>query len=154
MGTKQQPDSGLYDRDFYSWALEQASALREHRVEDLDWENLADEVGDLARSERRAFRSRCVRLIEHLLKMALVPQPTAHNSRLWKLTVKEARREIRELLIECPGLQPSTEDLFSSAWSIGRLEALKFLDLAEDAVAEAPLWSFAQAMDENFIPVT
>jgi hypothetical protein len=35
----------LYERDFYTWAVRQARALKEHRLEDLDWENLSDEVG-------------------------------------------------------------------------------------------------------------
>jgi Domain of unknown function DUF29 len=41
----------LYERNYYTWALKQARALKEHRAEMLDWENLAEEVGDLARSE-------------------------------------------------------------------------------------------------------
>jgi hypothetical protein len=40
--------STLYDQDSYSWALAQARALRERRLEELDWDNLAEEVGDLA----------------------------------------------------------------------------------------------------------
>ncbi len=40
--------STLYDQDSYSWALAQARALRERRSEELDWDNLAEEVGDLA----------------------------------------------------------------------------------------------------------
>ncbi len=67
MGTAKADKSGLYERDYYSWALEQQRALLEHRTEDLDWENLADEVGDLGRSQRHALRSRAARLIEHLL---------------------------------------------------------------------------------------
>jgi hypothetical protein len=57
MATTKQAESALYDRDFYSWAREQARALLEHRIEELDWENLAEEVADLARGERYAFRS-------------------------------------------------------------------------------------------------
>ena len=41
----------LCERDYYTWALQQARALKEHRVEDLDWENLSDEVEGLAESE-------------------------------------------------------------------------------------------------------
>ena len=41
-------EPGLYDNDNYSWALEQARALRERRADLLDWNNLAEEVGDLA----------------------------------------------------------------------------------------------------------
>jgi hypothetical protein len=149
----QQPEAALYEQDFYSWALEQARALREHRIEELDWDNLAEEVGDLARSEQRAFRSQCARLVEHLLKFAFAPRPILeHNRRLWRLTLKEARRKIRRLLTESPGLKSSVQELFEEAWLDGRDEALKFLDLNDDAIAETPLWSFDQAMDEDFLP--
>lgn len=30
----------LYERDYYTWALQQARALKEHRLEELDWGNL------------------------------------------------------------------------------------------------------------------
>ena len=49
---------GLYERDYYRWAVEQARALKEHRTEALDWKNLAEEVKGLGRSERRELRSR------------------------------------------------------------------------------------------------
>lgn len=45
------PSSELHERDYYSWAQEQARALREHRIEGIDWDNLAEEVEDLGRSE-------------------------------------------------------------------------------------------------------
>ncbi len=153
MATTRQAQPTLYDRDSYSWALEQARALAERRIEDLDWENLAEEVGDLARSERRAFRSQCATLVEDLLELAFAAQPIVeHNQRLWKLTLKEARRKIRRLLAESPGLNSSVQELFEEAWLVGRDEALKFLDLGDDAIAEAPLSSFEQAMDDDFIP--
>ncbi len=151
--TKQAEEAALYERDFYSWALEQARALAEHRIEDLDWENLAEEVGDLARSERRAFRSQCATMVEHLLKIALAaPTILQQNRRLWQLTLKETRRKIRRLLTESPGLKSSVQELFEEAWLDGRDEALKFLELNDDAIAEAPLWSFDQAIDDDFIP--
>lgn len=58
MPTAQGNHESLYERDYYTWALRQANALKKHRVELLDWENLAEEVGDLARSERRELRNR------------------------------------------------------------------------------------------------
>jgi len=41
------PPSDLYERDYYTWIQEQVRALRERRVEDLDWPNLAEEIEDL-----------------------------------------------------------------------------------------------------------
>jgi hypothetical protein len=145
--------ASLYERDFYSWALEQARALLEHRTEDLDWDNLADEVGDLARSERRALRSQCARLIEHLLKIGYAPMAILEsNRRLWNASVSDARSEINDLLGESPGLKPSVEELFRSAWEKGRNAVLMFLELPDEALPETPLWTFDHAMDENFNP--
>lgn len=151
--TRHHTEPTLYDRDFYSWALDQARALQEHRIEDLDWENLAEEVGDLARSERRAFRSQCARLVEHLLKLAFSsPADIRQNGRLWRLSLIEARTELAELLAESPGLQPLVGELFEAGWKLGRIRALAALEVADDAISQAPLWSFDQASDKNFIP--
>jgi len=144
----------LYERDYYSWALEQARALSERRIEDLDWENLAEEVGDLATRQRRALTSQSARLIEHLLKSAFARSVVLQNNRrIWDLSLREARRAIRRRLAESPGLQSSAHELFEEAWLDGRDEALKFLELPDDAIPETPTWSFEQAMDDNFNPV-
>jgi Domain of unknown function DUF29 len=153
MATTKQVESALYDRDFYSWAREQAHALIEHRIEELDWENLAEEVADLARSERRAFRSQCARLTEHLLKFAFSPSAKIErDGRLWRLSLIEERSELTDLLAESPGLRPSIGELFEAGWRIGRLQALKAIEVPDEAIPKAPLWSFDQAIDENFIP--
>ncbi|MBV8360820.1 MAG: DUF29 domain-containing protein, partial [Deltaproteobacteria bacterium] len=71
------PDSrsgkDLYERDYYTWALEQARALRARSSEALDWENLAEEVEGLARTEARELKSRLEVLLVHLLKWRYQP---------------------------------------------------------------------------------
>ncbi len=64
----------LYERDYYSWALEQAQALRARRTEALDWENLAEEVEGLGRGEVRELESRLEVLLVHLLKWRYQPK--------------------------------------------------------------------------------
>jgi hypothetical protein len=49
--------SELYDRDYYAWIQHQVQALRERRIEDVDWANAAEESEDLGKSERRGIRS-------------------------------------------------------------------------------------------------
>lgn len=51
------PDVGLekwpdYDTDTAAWAEHQAAALHGRRVDSLDWDHLADEILDVARSAR------------------------------------------------------------------------------------------------------
>ena len=51
--------SDLYQRDGYSWALQQAEALRRRDLEQIDWENVIEEIEGLARAERKAWVSHC-----------------------------------------------------------------------------------------------
>ena len=47
--------SELYDHDFFLWTKEQAAALRRAKESNLplDWENLAEEIESLGKSDRR-----------------------------------------------------------------------------------------------------
>ena len=82
-----------YQLDPYSWALEQARLLRERRAAELDWDNLAEEVEDLARRDAHALQSNCEVLIAHLLKLIHASAPQRRrNLRLWQLHVRNARR--------------------------------------------------------------
>jgi hypothetical protein len=147
---KAAPVSQLYDRDYYTWACEQA---REHRVDEIDWENLAEEVDDLASRHADALESHCETLIEHLLKLGNAPvQMKKDNLRLWRATVRNARHRITLLLKRNPGLAPRAEELFDDAWPVGRNDALAKLGLDDDAIPESPSFSFQQAMNEDFLP--
>ena len=60
------PSPASYDADFYSWARDQAALLRARRFDELDLENLAEEVEDLAKREAKELESRYETLIHHL----------------------------------------------------------------------------------------
>jgi len=99
--------SDLYEKDFVRWAEAQATALREAARAGtnlpLDWENLAEEIESLARSDRRELRSRLNQIIEHLLKLnysrASDPRPG------WMDSVRQQRSEIELLLEQSPSLK-------------------------------------------------
>ena len=63
----------LYERDFYKWLNEQAKALREGKLTALDAGNLAEEIEDMGRSEKRAVLSQLARLIAHLCDRRIQP---------------------------------------------------------------------------------
>ena len=132
----------LYDRDSYSWALAQARALRESRHEELDWDNLVGEVEDFAGRHADALASRCETLTKHLLKLAYTPAPIkSGNRRLWRMSVRNARFRISDLLAANPGLKSRTADSFTKAWRYGRNEAIGTLGLDEGAIPEEQLWT-------------
>ena len=75
--------SALYDEDFVRWTEEQAAALRRAKSLPaggrgrsslaLDWENLAEEIESLGKSDRRELRSQITRILRHLLKLEFSP---------------------------------------------------------------------------------
>ena len=94
--------SALYDEDFVRWTEEQAAALRRARSIPpagisgsnlpLDWDNLAEEIESLGKSDRRELRSQITRVLRHLLK--LEASPAAEPRAGWRATIDEARAEI------------------------------------------------------------
>ena len=63
----------LYETDTVAWSEQQAATLRAaaHGASNqpLDWENLAEEIEELARSLRRRLRSQIARIIQHQVKL-------------------------------------------------------------------------------------
>jgi Domain of unknown function DUF29 len=143
----------LYESDSYTWALEQARALREHRAAALDWENLAEEVDDLAARHADSLKSYCQVLIEHLLKLVFAPaQLRSNNRRLRINSARNARIQIKELLEANPGLKGRAAGLFARAWLLGRNDALGRLDLEDDSIPQICPWTFDHALDDSFWP--
>jgi hypothetical protein len=145
--------SELYDRDYYAWVQDQVDALRQHRVEDVDWENVAEEIEDLGKSQRRSIESQMVRMLEHLLKLQHASDPIRrNNARGWQLSVKDARLVMRKLLDENPSLHPELAGMLPYAYQRGRLAALRKAKLPDQAIPESCPWAVEQVMDDNFVP--
>jgi hypothetical protein len=97
----------LYEEDFVLWAEEQSRALREAAGVGanlaLDWENLAEEIESLGRSQRHELRSRVAVILEHLLKLEY--SPATDPRRGWMETVARQRSDIALLLDDSPSLR-------------------------------------------------
>ena len=91
----------------------QVRALREHRIEEVDWENVAEEIDDLGKSVTWSVQSHLETLVEHLLKLAYTRgTPRARNARLWTGSVKLARMKVRRQIRDNPSLRPKMAELF------------------------------------------
>lgn len=78
----------LYECDYYTWALVNAAAIRERRLEDVDLNNVAAEIEDLGKSQESALESRLKVLLLHLLKLHY---QLRRSTRSGQLTVREQR---------------------------------------------------------------
>jgi hypothetical protein len=96
-----------YEKDFIRWTEQQSNALREATRFPtnlpLDWENLAEEIESLGRSQRRQLRSRLMAILEHLLKLERSPAPDPRHGSMD--TVERERSEIERLLEDSPSLR-------------------------------------------------
>jgi hypothetical protein len=97
----------LYETDFYEWTQTQAAKLRALLTEranlDLDFENIAEEIDSLGRSDYRQLRSRLEEICIHLLKLqySLSWEPR----RGWKTSINGQRYSLGKLLKESPSLK-------------------------------------------------
>ena len=106
----------LYDVDFVRWLDQQASALREAGRAGtnlpLDWENLAEEIAALGRSDRRELRSRLITILLHLTKLRLSSAEAPRAG--WKATVARERLELLGgVLGDSPSLRAQVADLIA-----------------------------------------
>lgn len=124
----------LYETDFHTWTLNQATALQAQNWAALDLENLIEEIASLGRQERRELRNRLGILLGHLLKWQFQPEK---QSKSWKATIREQRHAVNVLLKENPSLKPYLSEAIIEAYEFGlalvvRETPLDYEDLPQD----------------------
>jgi hypothetical protein len=124
-----EPARAAYDRDFYSWSLEQARLLREGRFEAVDRENVAEEIESLGREQFNKLESAFRVLLLHMLKWDHQPDL---RSQSWALSIKEQRIELQDVLNDNPGLKSRLEEALARAYRKARLQAARDTGLIED----------------------
>lgn len=135
-----------YEEDAYGWALEQAALLRARTTAGLDWDNLAEEIDSVGRSERKEIENRLERVIEHLMKLAVCLDDDPRAG--WWETFEEQRARIEMTLSENPSLRPRSPDLFATVWRFGAKAARDGLSRSEERarVPQTPCLTYEQAM--------
>ncbi|HEV2555843.1 MAG TPA: DUF29 domain-containing protein [Bosea sp. (in: a-proteobacteria)] len=94
------PADTLYEDDIVSWSERQAQGIRElartrpELSNLLDWENIAEEIETLGRSEWKAVASKLRVALEHILKAYC--DPDALSCRVWEGETNRALAEARE----------------------------------------------------------
>jgi Domain of unknown function DUF29 len=143
-------NDGLYDTDIALWSERQANALRRRAGNEIDWENVAEEIESLGRSDRREIRSRLEVICKHLLKWQF--QPDARSTS-WRGSITESRNKIADLIEESPSLTNYPADILlgpRGAYARGQRAAAE-----ETGVAHLPAacpWSIDRVLDADFWP--
>jgi Domain of unknown function DUF29 len=138
-----------YHQDFYGWTQEQAKLLREHRIEELDLENLLEEIESMGKSEKRELESRLELLLMHLLKWYYQPN---FQGKSWELTIREQRAKSVRHLMENPSLKGKLNEVFEYAYEDARMWAARETGLSLDTFPESCPWTFEQVIAPAFFP--
>ena len=140
---------GLYERDFFAWVEEQVGALRSGLTHRLDIENLAEEIADMGRSQRRAVKSALIIILSHLLKYRYQPDRRTNS---WRATLREHRRRVRDELADSPSLRPYTESILDTCYQDAREAAADESGLPITTFPAACPFALDEVLDRNFLP--
>lgn len=140
---------GLYDRDFYAWANQQAALLRAGKLSAADVEHIAEEIESMGRSEKRELESRLEILLLHLLKWQFQPERRGTS---WEVSITNSRDQLADHLVDNPSLKVKLPEAIEKAYRRARRDARAETGLPEATFpAECP-WPFEVLMDEAFWP--
>jgi predicted DNA-binding ribbon-helix-helix protein len=142
-----EPVRAEYERDFYSWSIEQARLLREGRHDALDRDNLAEEIESLGREQFNKLVSALRVAMLHMLKWDHQPPL---RSRSWVLSIEEQRLEIVDVLADNPGLKPRINEAIARAYRRARIEAAKETGLDEATFPGPCPYSFDDITKRSF----
>ena len=110
----------------------------------IDWENVAEEIESLGKSERRALASHIANVIEHLLK--LQASPATEPARGWRETIRRARSEIEVILADSPSLRREVADMIARQTSRAlALVRANFQDYGEQPLIDLDAISYTEA---------
>lgn len=140
----------LYETDFYAWAMKTAGLIRQGRIHEVDWEQVAEELEDMGRSEKREMASRLEKLSAHLLKWAMRPK---RRSLSWRRTINEQRAELERLFEDNPSLRQLAPATLEKEYRRAVREASNETGLPPDAFpSQHPFFSVDKTLSEDYWP--
>ena len=113
--------SDLYEDDVLLWSERQSELLRRmaagERVNDqVDWENVAEEIESVGRSQLSAVRSHILQAFLRDLKVEA--RPSAHDAPHWRSEARRARLEAVEAYAPSMRQRINLADLYAKALRI------------------------------------
>jgi predicted unusual protein kinase regulating ubiquinone biosynthesis (AarF/ABC1/UbiB family) len=140
----------LYEIDENLWLEETIKLLKEHKLEELDLENLIEELENLGRRDKAKVASLLEQIIRHLLLLEYWQEEAQYNSGHWKAEIRSFRNQLKRNLTT--NLYQYLESEFSSIYK----DALGYvIDKTEGKLDSLPQncnYSLEQLLDLNYLP--
>jgi hypothetical protein len=139
----------LYEADFFRWTQEQGRVLREREPSEIDWENVAEEIETLGRTDKRSIEGNLNVILLHLLKWQYQPQQRKGG---WNSSIFEHRDRVRRLLKDSPSLRTYPREVLAEEYAIARRKAAEEMGVAESVLPTLCPFSVEDVLDFDFLP--
>ena len=143
------PISARYETDFSAWTAEQARRLRGSKPAGLDWENLAEEVESLGRSDKRAVGAALKVVLEHLVKWQFQPDKRSSS---WSDSIEEHRDRTSRILDDSSSLATLPQEILKREYQRARRKVLRDTLLPPKSIPTTCNFTAKQALDADFWP--
>ena len=147
-------DTTLYDMDIVAWADEQAAAMRDlARVRPdlsnvLDWENIAEELEGLSRTELRNVRSPLRNVFVHILKGYCDPDTLSMHQ--WARETNNWLTDIRDDFTNSMRQKIDLDDIWQKAGGLAADELSSYKVAMPPALSSHCPFSLDQILDDTF----
>jgi hypothetical protein len=142
-----------YEGDFHAWCEQQVARLRARArltVHDgIDYENLAEEIEGLARSDQRTIRSHLRVLLAHLLKWRQQANKRTDSS---TDSIFNARIAIADLIEESPSLERYAQEAIARSYPLAVRDAAAQTGLPHRSFAASCPFAVSEVFDPEFLP--
>jgi hypothetical protein len=144
----------LYDLDFFEWTQRNAELLRNRCLSEIDVDNLAEEVADMGKRDRREMDSYLTRLILHLLKWQMQPALRYGQSgrSSWLNSIVHSRLMLEKIFKQSPSLTRLAEESLLEIYPGAVREASVQTQIDRKSFPQSCPYTLAQLLDEDYLP--
>jgi hypothetical protein len=141
------PEGTAHGEDLYAWVQEQVAHLRARRIDALDFDNIAEELGDVGKSEFRDLHGALAVVLLHMLKWEHQPE---RRSRSWANSIAEHRDRVNDALSDSPSLKSRRGEAIERAYRSARRGASTEMDRPIESLPAACPYSWEVIMGRRF----
>ena len=143
------PSSELYGADLAAWADAQARALREERIDALDFDHLSAVISELAAEQGRELQARLEVILTGLLRWAEQVDLRGHS---WAATIDIQRHRVERLLRQNPSLRPAVPVMVAAAYPAAKARAVLESALFDDSFSGSCPFTEDEVLRGGFFP--
>ena len=141
----------MYERQHQNWLDRQVRLIKSGQVNEIDFENIAQELEDMGNEAEAAVTSFMRQIMIHLCKLEFVKDqmPASH----WRAEVANFRAELDDRIVNRFTNEDKINQIYEKAWKKVPSILVHLLSRDEhDRIPDACPYSLEQLRDDGFFP--